>query len=200
MTVSIPFQKMNGLGNEIVVVDLRGRRLKLDAATGRAFWIYRYTPAQDRVVCCGSNNRGLAILGDTLLMTLHEPKTIGTEAYVRIHNSDGSPAEACGNGMRCVGWQVAQQTGRNALKFETVAGVLDVSVQDRGRITVDMGKPRFGWREIPLAEAFQDTRAIELQTYWTRAPNDHTNRKERPHDFASRQQRSRHRRFTEPPA
>jgi alcohol dehydrogenase (cytochrome c) len=40
----------------------------LDAVTGRAFWIYRYTPAQDRIVCCGANNRGLAILGDTLFM------------------------------------------------------------------------------------------------------------------------------------
>jgi alcohol dehydrogenase (cytochrome c) len=40
----------------------------LDAATGRAFWIFRYTPAADRVVCCGANNRGLAILGDTLFM------------------------------------------------------------------------------------------------------------------------------------
>src|SRR4029077_10971002 len=38
----------------------------LDAATGRAFWVYRYTPAQNRIVCCGANNRGLAILGDTL--------------------------------------------------------------------------------------------------------------------------------------
>jgi alcohol dehydrogenase (cytochrome c) len=40
----------------------------LDAATGRAFWIYRYTPAADRIVCCGANNRGVAILGDTLYM------------------------------------------------------------------------------------------------------------------------------------
>jgi alcohol dehydrogenase (cytochrome c) len=40
----------------------------LDAATGRAFWIYRYTPAADRIVCCGANNRGLGILGDTLFM------------------------------------------------------------------------------------------------------------------------------------
>src|SRR5947208_3782070 len=40
----------------------------LDAATGRAFCIYRYTPAQDRVVCCGANNRGLGIIGDTLFM------------------------------------------------------------------------------------------------------------------------------------
>ena len=40
----------------------------LDAKLGRAFWIYRYTPAQDRVVCCGANNRGLGLLGDTLFM------------------------------------------------------------------------------------------------------------------------------------
>ena len=40
----------------------------LDPATGRAFWIYRYTPAPDRIVCCGANNRGVAILGDTLFM------------------------------------------------------------------------------------------------------------------------------------
>jgi alcohol dehydrogenase (cytochrome c) len=40
----------------------------LDAITGRAFWTYRYTPAQDRIVCCGANNRGLAILGNTLFM------------------------------------------------------------------------------------------------------------------------------------
>src|SRR4030095_2447862 len=40
----------------------------LDATTGRAFWIYRYTPAADRIVCCGANNRGLAIHGDTLFM------------------------------------------------------------------------------------------------------------------------------------
>jgi alcohol dehydrogenase (cytochrome c) len=40
----------------------------LDAATGRAFWTYRYTPDAQRIVCCGANNRGLAILGDTLFM------------------------------------------------------------------------------------------------------------------------------------
>ena len=45
------------------------------------------------------------------MMVLHDPKTAGTEAYVRIYNTDGSAAEACGNGMRCVGWAVAQQTG-----------------------------------------------------------------------------------------
>jgi diaminopimelate epimerase len=71
--------------------------------------------------------------------------------------------EACGNGMRCVGWIVARETGRNALKFETAAGVLDVSVADIGHITVDMGKPRFGWRDIPLSRPAGDTRAIAMQ-------------------------------------
>jgi diaminopimelate epimerase len=65
--------------------------------------------------------------------------------------------------MRCVGWLVAGQTGRKALKFETKAGVLDVAVKDITHITVDMGRPRFGWKDIPLAEAFHDTKAIELQ-------------------------------------
>jgi diaminopimelate epimerase len=97
------------------------------------------------------------------MMVLHDAKVAGTEAYVRIYNTDGSEAEACGNGMRCIGWVVAGQTGRTALKFETKAGVLDVVVAGIDRITVDMGTPRFGWRDIPLAEPFHDTRTIELQ-------------------------------------
>ena len=65
--------------------------------------------------------------------------------------------------MRCVGWVVAGETGRKALKFETKAGVLDVGVAGIDRITVDMGTPKFSWRDIPLAEQFHDTRTIELQ-------------------------------------
>jgi len=144
MTTALPFRKMNGLGNEIVVVDLRGTSRVLTAGEARA--IARRS---------GSHF--------DQMMVLHDPKTAGTEAYVRIYNTDGSAAEACGNGMRCVGWTVAQQIARTALNFETVAGVLDVQVEGIDRITVDMGKPRFGWQDIPLAEPFHDTRAIELQ-------------------------------------
>ena len=144
MSATVPFRKMNGLGNEIVVVDLRGRKDAISAASARAV-AQRPQSRFDQ------------------MMVLHDPKSPGTEAYVRIYNTDGSEAEACGNGMRCVGWVVAGETGRKALKFETVAGVLDVSVADIGRITVDMGVPKFGWKDIPLAEPFHDTRAIELQ-------------------------------------
>jgi len=144
MSTGIPFAKMNGLGNEIVVVDLRGSRRVLDAGEARAI-AARPASRFDQ------------------MMVLHDAKVAGTEAYVRIYNTDGSEAEACGNGMRCVAWRVAEKTGRKALKFETKAGVLDVAVEGIDRITVDMGKPRFGWRDIPLAEPFHDTRAIELQ-------------------------------------
>jgi diaminopimelate epimerase len=97
------------------------------------------------------------------MMVLRDARTAGTEAYVRIYNTDGSEAEACGNGMRCVGWVVAGETGRKALRFETKAGVLDVGVENIGRISVDMGTPRFAWQDIPLAEPFHNTRTIELQ-------------------------------------
>src|SRR5947209_9849170 len=144
MSNGIPFRKMNGLGNEIVMVDLRGSGRVLAAAEARAI-AARPASRFDQ------------------MMVLHDAKVAGTEAYVRIYNTDGSEAEACGNGMRCIGWVVAGQTGRKALKFETKAGVLDVVVAGIDRITVDMGTPRFGWRDIPLAEPFHDTRAIELQ-------------------------------------
>jgi diaminopimelate epimerase len=142
MSTSIPFQKMNGVGNEIVVVDLRGRPEWLGGAVVRA--IGRSLPHFDQ------------------MMVLDVPRTAGTDAYVRIYNRDGSGAGACGNGMRCVSWVVSAATGRKALAFETAAGVLEARVTDAGRIAVDMGRPRFGWRDVPLARPFEDTRAIDL--------------------------------------
>jgi diaminopimelate epimerase len=144
MPATLPFRKMNGLGNEIVVVDLRGRKEAID-------------PALARAVAGRPQSRF------DQMMVLHDARSAGTEAYVRIWNADGSEAEACGNGMRCVGWVVAGATGRKALRFETAAGILDVAVADIEHITVDMGLPRFGWKDIPLSEPFHDTRAIELQ-------------------------------------
>jgi diaminopimelate epimerase len=144
MSRDIPFAKMNGLGNEIVLVDLRGST-------------HVFTAGEARAIAARPQSRF------DQMMVLHDPRTAGTEAYVRIYNADGSEAEACGNGMRCVGWRVSQQTGRRELGFETRAGVLDVTVASIARITVDMGRPRFGWQDIPLAEPFHDTRTIELQ-------------------------------------
>jgi diaminopimelate epimerase len=142
MSTPVPFLKMNGLGNEIVVVDLRGRPETVGPSAAQA--IGRSGPHFDQ------------------MMVLESPRSPGTDAYVRIYNVDGSEAGACGNGMRCVSWVVAEQSGRKALKFETSAGVLEAHVTDAGRISVDMGAPRFGWQDIPLSQPLHDTQAIEL--------------------------------------
>jgi diaminopimelate epimerase len=142
--ISIPFRKMNGLGNEIVVMDLRGQKRVLSAEDAHAVALAPRAHFDQ-------------------MMVLHDPRTKGTEAYVKIYNTDGSLSGACGNGTRCIGWLVAAETGRSALKFETEAGVLDVKVNGIGAITVDMGEPKFGWADIPLRDPFHDTRRIELQ-------------------------------------
>ena len=141
---TLPFLKMNGLGNEIVVVDLRGSSRVLSEKEAYAIAHQPRTKFDQ-------------------LMALHDPKSPGNEAFVRIYNTDGSESSACGNGTRCIAWVEAEKTGKHALKFETKAGVLDVHVEDIGHITVDMGEPNFAWNKIPLAEEFRDTRAIELQ-------------------------------------
>jgi diaminopimelate epimerase len=144
MPEQIAFHKMHGLGNAIVVVDLRAHALV-------------FTPAQVRAVAARRRSQF-----DQMLV-LHTPRTPCSEAYVRIYNRDGSEAEACGNGMRCVGLLTAEKSGRRAFKFETKAGLLDVAVESADRITVDMGTPKFGWADIPLAEPCYDTRNIALQ-------------------------------------
>jgi diaminopimelate epimerase len=157
MTAAAPLRyvKMNGLGNEIVAIDLRGTG-KVLSATEAAAIAAEPTTRFDQ------------------LMALHPPRTPGTEAYVRIYNTDGSLSAACGNGTRCIGWLAFLATGRKTMRFETDAGILDVNVAGIDRITVDMGRPRFKWEEIPLAEPFQDTRGIELQVGPIDKPIIHT--------------------------
>jgi len=92
-------------------------------------------------------------------MVLYPPRLTGTEAFVRIYNNDGSEAGACGNGMRCVADLLFKETGKGSLTFETTAGLINCWQDGRPLMsTVDMGAPRFGWKDIPLAEAFRDTR------------------------------------------
>src|SRR2546429_8526010 len=109
MSKGIAFRKMNGLGNEIVMVDLRGSSRVFAAAEARAI-AARPASRFDQ------------------MMVLHDAKVAGTEAYVRIYNTDGSEAEACGNGMRCIGWGGAGETGRQGMKFQTKARPLHVAL------------------------------------------------------------------------
>ncbi|RXF73139.1 diaminopimelate epimerase [Hansschlegelia zhihuaiae] len=151
-----PFLKMNGIGNEILVVDLRGSNARVSADEARA----------------------LARRTDTRfdqLMAVHDPRAPGTAAFMRILNADGSEVSACGNGTRCVAWALMRETGAREITLETEAGLLACSAGETpDQITVDMGTPKFGWADIPLSEPFADTRAIELQIGPIDAPLIHS--------------------------
>ena len=94
---------------------------------------------------------------------------------MRIYNTDGSQAGACGNGTRCVAWSILRdQPGRRDLMLQTAAALLPCTREDETTFTVDMGAPRLAWDEIPLAEPFADTTGIELQIGPIDAPVLHT--------------------------
>ena len=144
------FLKMHGAGNAIVVLDLRG-----SPATVR--------PEEARAIA-----RDPASTFDQL-MVLHDPVSAGTDAFLRIYNTDGSESGACGNGTRCVAYAMlddpamARPAEGGRLSLETAAGRLGVRRVSERAFTVDMGQPRLAWNEIPLSEPFPDTRRVELQ-------------------------------------
>ncbi len=98
------FVKMNGLGNEIVVVDMRARPAAISAAEARA--------------------AAMAAPYDQL-MALYPPRGPGIDATVRIYNNDGSELGACGNGMRCIADLMFRETGKTTATFETPAGLIN---------------------------------------------------------------------------
>jgi len=136
--------KLNGLGNEIVVLDLRGTTMTVSGAEARAI--------------AGSDS-----LAFDQLMVLHDPRRPEADAFLTIYNRDGSQAETCGNGTRCVAYILHRETKREKTVLDTSATRLDCWRKSESVFTIDMGRPRFGWIEIPLRDPFYDTRKIELQ-------------------------------------
>jgi diaminopimelate epimerase len=137
---NLHYVKMNGLGNEIVIVDLRRAPRPIAAAEARA--AARREPYDQ-------------------LMALY-PARGSADASIRIYNSDGSEAGACGNGMRCVASLIGAETGKRTMTFETTAGLVSCWRDAADKFTVDMGVPHWRWDEIPLAKEVPDTRAIKL--------------------------------------
>lgn len=144
MSKGIPFRKMNGLGNDFVVLDARAHSLPLTDDAARAI--------ADRQTGIGC---------DQLIVI--EPAARGGDAFMRIRNADGGEVEACGNAARCVGRLLMEETGAARVVIETLGAETVATPGPGDLVTVDMGAPRFAWQEIPLAEEIADTRGIELQ-------------------------------------
>jgi len=146
---SIPFRKMNGLGNDFVVLDARTRALPLGPDALRAIADRKEGIGCDQIIAL-------------------EP-SLKADVFMRIWNADGGEVGACGNAARCVAGLVSAERGRPGVTIETESGVLAASVNRDGSVTIDMGEPRLAWNQIPLSEPFHDTRRIELQV----GPIDH---------------------------
>jgi diaminopimelate epimerase len=136
----LDFRKMHSLGNDFVILDLRSGKLSLNEAQIRQIADRRHGVGCDQVLSLEPSQRA--------------------DLFMRVHNPDGSEAQACGNGTRCVARLVMEEHLGRQVRIETRADVLAVTANVLG-YTVDMGRPRFGWDEIPLSQAM-DTLALEL--------------------------------------
>jgi len=140
--MSRPFLKMNGLGNDFVVVEALERP---------------FAPSAEEVRAICDRTKGI---GCDYLVVLES--TPDADARMRFWNADGETVGACGNASRCVGWLMMQASGRDQALLQTDDRLLQASRAGDNRVTVDMGAPGLDWRDIPLEEEM-DTRGVELQ-------------------------------------
>ncbi|WP_306251465.1 diaminopimelate epimerase [Parvularcula sp. IMCC14364] len=138
----LPFWKMNGLGNDFVIVDLRRTSHRM---------------TEEAAITLGARD---GAYGCDQIITL---ESRAGEPYMGIWNADGSEAGACGNAARCIGWLLMKESGAQGVAFLTPAGEVEAQWIGNERISVDMGEPRLKWQDIPLAEQMDDTRFIDIK-------------------------------------
>jgi diaminopimelate epimerase len=131
----LPFLKMHGLGNDFVVLDLRGGGGAVTPALARAL---------------GDRHRGVGF--DQMVVI---ERTDGADARLTFFNADGSPSAACGNASRCVARLLMDETGHDRVMLATERGLLPAVDAGEGLVSVNMGMPQLDWMEIPLAEAME---------------------------------------------
>jgi diaminopimelate epimerase len=129
----IAFRKMHGLGNDFVVLDRRAATPPFTAEAARFL---------------ADRRRGI---GCDQVILIEPARELGTAAWMGIRNPDGSEAEACGNATRCIAALLMDEAGTDRVAIGSLGGVLRAERRPGGMVAVDMGAPRLGWAEIPLA-------------------------------------------------
>jgi len=130
----IPFRKMQGLGNDFVVFDARKKAISMTSSRAKAI--------ADRHFGVGCDTLVLITPGDAQM-----------DARLRFFNADGGEVESCGNATRCVARFLMDERGLARVKLDSKGGMLICSDAGHGLVTVDVGTPKFDWRDIPLAGA-----------------------------------------------
>lgn len=135
------FRKMNGLGNDFVILDTRSSGLKMTAALAKRI--------ADREVGVGCDQ----------VITIEDRSGL----FMGVWNADGSESGACGNAARCVASLLCKETGKDRVSLSTLSGPISAERKGPQQFRVNMGEPRFGWRDIPLSEEVQDTRFVDVK-------------------------------------
>jgi diaminopimelate epimerase len=132
--MTLRFTKMHGAGNDFVVLDATRAPVEL-------------TPEQYRRLA----DRRFGVGADQILIVGPSPVP-GVDFSYRIINADGSEVEQCGNGARCFARYVVDHglTDKRTVRVQTLSGVIELRLQDDGRVTVDMGPPVFDHARIPF--------------------------------------------------
>ena len=131
---TLRFTKMEGLGNDFVVVDATREPFTLTAAQIRRLADRRFGVGCDQV------------------LVVEAARKAGTDFRYRIFNADGGEVEQCGNGARCFVVYVREHglTGKREIRVATASGVIVPRLEDDGEVSVDMGVPRFAPAEVPF--------------------------------------------------
>jgi diaminopimelate epimerase len=146
----IQFTKMQGAGNDFVVLDETRGRLGLSAAQ------YRFL---------GDRHFGV---GADQILTVRPSPAAGIDFEYVIHNADGGEVEQCGNGARCFARFVRDQglTTKDTLRVQTMKGVIEPHLNPDGRVTVNMGAPVFALPDIPFDATGLPSPSENLWGFW----------------------------------
>jgi len=148
--MKIKFTKMHGAGNDFVVVDAIHQNIAL-------------TPAQWKFIA----DRRFGIGADQMLV-VEKTQSEGIDFRYRIYNADGGEVEQCGNGARAFARFVSDKglTDKRVIRVETMSGVIEPTLEDDGRVTVDMGAPVLAPAQVPFDSSGLDSKAEGDDALW----------------------------------
>jgi diaminopimelate epimerase len=148
--MKVSFTKMQGAGNDFVVLDETRGRLNL-------------TQAQYQFL----GDRHFGVGADQILSVRPAPSPEFDFEYA-IHNNDGGEVEHCGNGARCFVRYVRSKglTQKTSVRVKTVNNALTLTEQPDGRVTVDMGAPFFALEDVPFDAAHATSETVNLWQKW----------------------------------
>ena len=121
--------KMDGLGNDFIIFDNRKKSISL---------------TKDQIMKISDRNN----IGCDQVIFIDSDKSNNT--HLTFYNSDGGETAACGNGSRCVAYLLMCENNNKQITLKTKAGILQAKLDDKNFVSINMGKPIFEWKKIPL--------------------------------------------------